>query len=81
MLGNNVPSPEAAVKVVNAQKNAGYDLIKIHENLSPETYAAIVAEVNKSGIPFVGHATVTVGLELTFKSIRNQRNDNRCKSI
>lgn len=66
--GGNVPSPEVAVKVVAAQKSAGYDLIKIHENLSPETYAAIVAEANKNGFPFAGHATATLGLERALKS-------------
>ncbi|HEX8638851.1 MAG TPA: amidohydrolase family protein [Pyrinomonadaceae bacterium] len=68
LLGSNVPSPEAAVRVVAAQKNAGYDLIKIHENLSLETYAAIVAEAYKNGIPFAGHATATVGLERVLKA-------------
>ena len=68
LLGSNVPSPEAAARVVTAQKNAGYDLIKIHENLSPETYRAIVETANKTGIPFAGHATATVGLESALKS-------------
>lgn len=37
LLGNNVPTPEAAEQVVTEQKKAGYDLLKVHEGLSPET--------------------------------------------
>ena len=62
LLGNTVPTPEAGVRAVAEQKKAGYDLIKVHEGLSPETYAAIVASANREGIPFAGHVTATVGL-------------------
>lgn len=63
MIVNFIPTPEAAVKAVTDQKNAGYDLIKVHEGISPETYAAIVETANKVGIPFAGHVTATVGLQ------------------
>ena len=63
LLGNNVPTPEAAERAVVEQKKAGYDLLKVHEGLSPETYAAIVATANREGIPFAGHVTATVGLK------------------
>lgn len=63
MLGNNVPTPEAAERAVLEQKKAGYDLIKVHEGLSPEVYAAIVATARRAGIPIAGHVTATVGLE------------------
>lgn len=63
MLGNTVPTPEAAERAVVEQKQAGYDLIKVHEGLSPETYAAIVATAKRAGIPFAGHVTATVGLK------------------
>lgn len=62
LLGNTVPTPEAAESAVAEQKKAGYDLIKVHEGLSPETYAAIVATAKRVGIPFAGHVTATVGL-------------------
>ena len=62
LLGNNVPTPEAAELAVTEQKKTGYDLLKVHEGLTPETYAAIVATANRVGIPFAGHATATVGL-------------------
>lgn len=63
LLGNNVPTPEAAERIVTDEKKAGYDLLKVHEGLSPETYAAIVATANRVGIPFAGHVTATVGLK------------------
>lgn len=63
LLGNNVPTPEAAERLVTEEKKAGYDLLKVHEGLSPETYAAIVATANRVGIPFAGHVTATVGLK------------------
>ncbi len=63
LLGNNVPNPEAAERAVVDQKKAGYDLLKVHEGLSPETYAAIAATAKREGIPFAGHVTATVGLQ------------------
>ncbi|MBV9956833.1 MAG: amidohydrolase family protein [Acidobacteria bacterium] len=63
LLGNTVPTPEAAERVVLEQKQAGYDLVKVHEGLSPEAYAAIVATAKRVGIPIAGHVTETVGLE------------------
>jgi imidazolonepropionase-like amidohydrolase len=63
LLGNNVPTPEAAERIVTEEKKAGYDLLKVHEGLSPESYAAIVATANRVGIPFAGHVTATVGLK------------------
>jgi imidazolonepropionase-like amidohydrolase len=68
MIVNLIPSPEAAVKAVTEQKAAGYDLLKVHEGLSPETYQAIVETANKVGIPFAGHVTATVGLERALKA-------------
>lgn len=63
MIVSRIATPEAAVKDVTEQKAAGYDLIKVHEGISPETYAAIVETANKVGIPFAGHVTATIGLQ------------------
>jgi imidazolonepropionase-like amidohydrolase len=68
MIVNRISTPEAAIKDVTEQKNAGYDLIKVHEGLSPEIYAAIVETANKVAIPFAGHVTATVGLERALKA-------------
>ena len=68
LLGNNVPTPEAAELAVVDQKKTGYDLLKVHEGLSPETYAAIVATAKRVGIPFAGHVTATVGLKRALEA-------------
>jgi imidazolonepropionase-like amidohydrolase len=61
--GNEAVSTEVAEHMVTAQKQAGYDLLKMHEGLKPEVYEAIVAAARKAGIPFAGHVTATVGLK------------------
>lgn len=78
LLGNNVASVEAAVKVVNDQKKAGYDLLKVHENLKPEIYDAIAKTANEIGIQFAGHVTSTVGLKraLSAKQTSIEHLDN-----
>lgn len=68
MVINRISTPEAAVKDVTEQKTAGYDLIKVHEGLSPEIYQAIVNTAESVGIPFAGHVTGTVGLERALKA-------------
>jgi imidazolonepropionase-like amidohydrolase len=61
--GQVAATPEAAEKIVAQQKSAGYDLLKVHEGLTPETYAAIVAAARRLSIPFAGHVTAGVGLK------------------
>jgi imidazolonepropionase-like amidohydrolase len=68
LVGNMVPTPEAGERVVVDQKKAGYDLLKVHEGLSPETYAAIVATAKREGIPIAGHVTATVGLKRALEA-------------
>ena len=63
LLGQNTPTIEAAEKTVTAQKNAGYDLLKVHEGLKPEVYEAITRKAKELGIPFAGHVTFSVGLQ------------------
>jgi imidazolonepropionase-like amidohydrolase len=57
------PSPAAAEQMVIDQKKAGYDFIKVHEGLSPDTYASIIAAGKRAGIPIAGHVTASVGLK------------------
>jgi imidazolonepropionase-like amidohydrolase len=61
--GKDAVSTEVAERMVAEQKQAGYDLLKMHEGLKPEVYEAIVAAARKAGIPFAGHVTATVGLK------------------
>ena len=63
LTGKDAVSPEVAERIVATQKQAGYDLLKVHEGLKPEVYEAIAAAARKSGIPIAGHVTATVGLQ------------------
>jgi len=50
-----IDTPERARAVVDEQKAAGADFIKVYNNLSPETYFALAERANEIGIPFAGH--------------------------
>jgi imidazolonepropionase-like amidohydrolase len=58
-----IDKPEEADRIVKAQKEAGYDFIKVYNRLKPDVYDAIVDAANKYGIRVVGHVPLAVGLE------------------
>lgn len=62
LSGNSVPTVEAADSIVRVYKNAGYDLLKIHEGLSRPVYDRIAATAREVGIPFGGHVPNEVGV-------------------
>ena len=68
MLGNNTPNPEAGAQAVAEFKKTGYDLIKVHEGLSPETYEAIAGKARELNIPIAGHVTASVGLSRALEA-------------
>ncbi|HSQ30148.1 MAG TPA: hypothetical protein VLN49_09875, partial [Gemmatimonadaceae bacterium] len=49
-------------RVVREQAAAGYDFIKIYNNLSASAYHGIVVEAKRLGIPVAGHVPLSVGL-------------------
>lgn len=61
--GNTATSPEVATKMVQDQKAAGYDLLKVHPGVPRAAFDAMAATANKLGIPFSGHVPAEVGLE------------------
>jgi imidazolonepropionase-like amidohydrolase len=61
--GNTATSIDVAVKMVQDQKAAGYDLLKIHPGVPREVFDALAAEANELGISFSGHVPADVGLE------------------
>jgi imidazolonepropionase-like amidohydrolase len=71
--GNTAQSIDVAVKMVQEQKAAGYDLLKIHPGVPRDVFDAVAAEANRLGITFSGHVPAEVGLERAlsakFKSI------------
>ena len=71
--GNTVKSPAAAVEMVVAQKQAGYDLLKIHPGVPRDAFDAMAAKADELKIPFAGHVPEAVGLmralEAKYRSI------------
>ena len=60
--GNSVKTVEAAVAMVQEEKKAGYDFLKLHPGLSKEIFAAVVSRAKSVNIPFAGHVSFDVGV-------------------
>ncbi|NVB84417.1 MAG: amidohydrolase family protein [Kofleriaceae bacterium] len=63
-----VKTADEARAVVREQKAAGYDFIKVYNNLSTEAYDAIAAEAKAQNIPFAGHVPKAAGLDKVLAS-------------
>ncbi|HXG72161.1 MAG TPA: amidohydrolase family protein [Gemmatimonadaceae bacterium] len=66
--GNSVTSPEQAAAMVRAQKDAGYDLLKIHPGVPRVAFDSLATTANRVGIPFAGHVPLDVGLDAALRS-------------
>jgi hypothetical protein len=68
-----VPTKEAAIAAVAAQKAAGYDLLKIHPGVRRDVFDSLAAKADELKIPFAGHVPLDVGLlralEARYRSI------------
>ena len=60
--GNSIPTVAAAIKAVTDQKNAGYDLMKIHPGIKRDVYDSMAATARRLGIRFAGHVPLAVGI-------------------
>lgn len=58
-----VETPAQAEEAVRSDKQKGYVAIKVYNRLSKDGYNAIVAAARREGLPVVGHAPISVGLE------------------
>jgi imidazolonepropionase-like amidohydrolase len=56
-------TPEEARESVAWQKAQGYEFVKVYDNLTPETYAAILMAARDQDLPVVGHVPRQVGLD------------------
>jgi imidazolonepropionase-like amidohydrolase len=63
LAGQNTPDPATARQKVREYKAAGFDLLKVHENLSRETYDAMAETAREVGIEWGGHVSSFVTLE------------------
>jgi imidazolonepropionase-like amidohydrolase len=59
---NSAATPENAERLVRAAKDAGFDLLKVHEGIPAESYAAIVRTAREVGLPWGGHVSEYVGV-------------------
>jgi len=57
-----VTTPEQARRAVDEQQRAGYDQVKVYDNLGRAEYDAVVDEAAKVHIAVVGHVPERVGL-------------------
>ena len=62
LAGNNTPTVEAARTAVRNAKAAGYDHLKVHEELKADVYEAIVQTAREVGLPWAGHVSAYVGV-------------------
>lgn len=63
-----IETPEQAAKEIAAQKEAGYDFIKIYNKLSKEAFDAIIHSAKEHDIPVAGHVPYDVELEHFMES-------------
>lgn len=61
-FGKLVTSVEQGRAEVHAQAAAGYDFIKVYNDLDPDIYDAIVATARELGLPVAGHVPFGKGL-------------------
>ncbi len=66
--GNSAPTPEVAVQMVEDQKAAGYDLLKIHPGVSLATFNAMAEAARRANIPFSGHVPLDVGVQRAIEA-------------
>ncbi len=66
--GNSVTTPDAARRMVEAQRQAGYDFLKIHPGLSRAAFDTMAATAQRVGIRFSGHVPLDVGLERALEA-------------
>jgi imidazolonepropionase-like amidohydrolase len=62
MSATQAPDAATGERLVREAKQVGYDHIKVHENLSKETYDAIVRTAREVGLPWGGHVSQYVGV-------------------
>lgn len=66
--GNTAPDVETAISMVRAQKEAGYDFLKLHPGLTLEVFDAMAATAKEVGIPYAGHVSRDVGVRHAIAS-------------
>lgn len=63
-----ITDPHQAAREVRKEAYAGYDFIKVYNNLLPEVYGAITTTAEELGLPVVGHVPTRVGIDEVWKN-------------
>ena len=61
-------TPEEDVRLVDAQAAAGYDAIKVYNEVSKEEYLALISEAKSKNLLLMGHVARGPGFEMTLQS-------------
>lgn len=67
-FGTLVETAEQGRAAVRAQKAAGFDYIKVYNDIDVEIYDAIIETAREVGIPVVGHVAFQKGLDGALKA-------------
>jgi imidazolonepropionase-like amidohydrolase len=65
---NVVETSEEAVRIVAEQSAAGYDFVKVYNDVPRQAYEGLVAAAKQHDLPVVGHVPFEVGLEGAFSA-------------
>lgn len=71
ILGNTSPNPKTRAKGIEAVEKfvqQGYDFIKVYNLIPKEGYEGIIEAADRLGVPVVGHAVRSVGIEGAIQS-------------
>ncbi|MFK7925738.1 MAG: amidohydrolase family protein [Bacteroidia bacterium] len=66
--GNSAPDIGTAERLIEAQKAAGYDFLKLHPGLSREVFDAVVAKAKAADMSYSGHISAEVGIDHALAS-------------
>jgi imidazolonepropionase-like amidohydrolase len=58
-----IRTPQEARQSVAWQKAQGYEFVKVYDNLTPDTYDAILLAAREQDLPVIGHVPWQVGLD------------------
>jgi tetratricopeptide (TPR) repeat protein len=61
-------APEDAVRLVDEQADAGYDAVKVFNQVSGAEFPALIAEAKRRNLLLMGHISREAGFDLTIKS-------------